>query len=102
MKVCIAPLASRHDIEVHSPKASRALTAAKTLLPSTILATMSREPRFMYFSSEAKRRCTTCEVEIKSVSGACARPIPEHTRPRIRITSVILLAGYLPKNLDIK
>jgi len=56
----------------------------------------------MYFSSEAKRRCTTCEVEIKSVSGACARPIPEHTRPRIRITSVILLAGYLPKNLDIK
>jgi len=55
-----------------------------------------------YFSSEAKRRCTTCEVEIKSVSGACARPIPEHTRPRIRITSVILLAGYLPKNLDIK
>ena len=56
---------------------------------------MSREPRFAYFSSEAKRRCTTCEVEIKSVSGACARPIPEHAHPRIRITNVILLAGYL-------
>jgi hypothetical protein len=63
---------------------------------------MSREPRFTYFSSEAKRRSTSCEVEIKSVSGACARPIPEHAHPRIRITSVILLAGYLPKNLDTK